>query len=73
MKSYFVPGAKVQGSSALAIMKFTFGGGEGGWMRERSMPVTWVCGNFSANSRAQIPVPVPISRIVLGEGGRGER
>ena len=37
-----------------------------GWMGDRSVPRTEQSGYCSANSMAQIPVPVPKSRALLG-------
>lgn len=37
-----------------------------GWMGEMSVPMTSASGNSSPKSMAQMPVPVPMSRTLLG-------
>ena len=55
---------KVQVSSAFEIWNSQLGGTlVVGWILERSVPMTRVEGLLFANTMAQMPVPVPTSRV----------
>lgn len=63
----------VQSASMSSTWKEQLEGIQRGCMGDRSTPMTVAEGISSANSVAQIPVPVPRSRTVLVEGGMGAR
>lgn len=54
----------VNSSSASSTSNRQFVGTQLGWIRERSVPTTEAVRYLSAVSTAQIPVPVPMSRIL---------
>lgn len=57
---------KVHGCSASSTWKAQFLGIQLGWIGLRSMPIIFALGKLWATSIAQIPVPVPMSRMRVG-------
>lgn len=62
---------KIQVSSASSLTKVQFGGYVSGWIKLRSVPITFDPGFSSANWMAHVPEPVPMSRTSPGSFGKG--